>query len=119
MASVRHHCNDVPHPGHSPDAACAAMAQRYNYLSFNLGVLHKVVVTGFEASHALRGSGCRMEYALTSPDNRHLALCTEIRTLLGCSIDDGTIVGRLALGKTPCQHEKLAVVLLKSHAMSE
>jgi hypothetical protein len=59
------------------------MAQRYNYLSFNLGVLHKVVVTGFEASHALRGSGCRMEYALTSPDNRHLALCTEIRTLLG------------------------------------
>jgi superfamily II DNA or RNA helicase len=60
------------------------------------------------ASHALRGSRCRVEYALTSPDNRQLALCTEVRTLLGLrvqqagllySINDGTIVGRLALGK--------------------
>ncbi|WP_407180419.1 helicase-related protein [Bradyrhizobium sp. STM 3562] len=60
------------------------------------------------ASDALRGSRCRVEFALTSPDKRHLAVCTEVRTLLGFrvqqagllySMDDRTIVGRLALGK--------------------
>lgn len=61
-----------------------------------------------KASDALRGSRCRVESAFTSPDRRHLALCTEVRTLLGLrvqragllySIEDGSIVGRVALGK--------------------
>jgi superfamily II DNA or RNA helicase len=61
-----------------------------------------------KASDALRGSRCRVESAFTSPDKRHLALCMEVRTLLGLrvqqagllySIEDGTIVGRMALGK--------------------
>ena len=61
-----------------------------------------------KASDALRGSRCRVESAFTSPDKRHLALCAEVRTLLGLrvqhagllySMRDGSIVGRLALGK--------------------
>ena len=61
-----------------------------------------------KASDVLRGSRCRVESAFTSPDKRHLALCTEVRTLLGLrtqqagllySMRDGSIVGRLALGK--------------------
>jgi superfamily II DNA or RNA helicase len=61
-----------------------------------------------KASDALRGSRCRVETAFTSPDKRHLALCAEVRTLLGLrvqhagllySMRDGSIVGRLALGK--------------------
>ena len=61
-----------------------------------------------KASDALHGSRCRVETAFTSPDKRHLALCAEVRTLLGLrvqhagllySMRDGSIVGRLALGK--------------------
>jgi hypothetical protein len=43
-----------------------------------------------------------------SPDKRHLAICSEVRTLLGLrvqqagllySIEDKSIVGRIAMGK--------------------
>ncbi|HLK81646.1 MAG TPA: SNF2-related protein [Xanthobacteraceae bacterium] len=60
-----------------------------------------------KASAALR-SRCRVEAAHVSPDNRHLAICSEVRTLLGLrvqqagllySIEDGSIVGRIAIGK--------------------
>jgi hypothetical protein len=60
-----------------------------------------------KASTALR-SRCRVETAHVSPDKRHLAICSEVRTLLGLrvqqagllySIDDGSIVGRIAMGK--------------------
>jgi hypothetical protein len=55
----------------------------------------------------LRGR-CRVETAHVSPDKRHVAICSEVRTLLGLrvrqagllySIEDGSIVGRIALGK--------------------
>ena len=61
-----------------------------------------------KASNALRGSRCRVETAHVSPDKRHLAICSEVRTLLGLrvhqagllySIEDGLIVGRIAMGK--------------------
>jgi hypothetical protein len=61
-----------------------------------------------KASTALRGSRCRIETAHVSPDKRHLAICSEVRTLLGLrvhqagmlySIEDGAIVGRIAMGK--------------------
>jgi superfamily II DNA or RNA helicase len=61
-----------------------------------------------KASSALRGSRCRVETAHVSPDKRHLAICSEVRTLLGLrvhqagllySIEDGSIVGRVAMGK--------------------
>jgi len=61
-----------------------------------------------KASDALHGGRCRVVSALSSPDRRHLALCSEVRTLLGLrvqhagllySIDEGLFVGRLALGK--------------------
>jgi hypothetical protein len=61
-----------------------------------------------KASTALRGSRCRVETAHVSPDKRHLAICSEVRTLLGLrvhqagllySIEDGSIVGRIAMGK--------------------
>jgi superfamily II DNA or RNA helicase len=61
-----------------------------------------------KASSALRGSRCRVETAHVSPDKRHLAICSEVRTLLGLrvhqagllySIEDGSIVGRIAMGK--------------------
>jgi superfamily II DNA or RNA helicase len=61
-----------------------------------------------KASTALRGSRCRVETAHASPDKRHLAICSEVRTLLGFrvhqagilySVEDGAIVGRIAMGK--------------------
>jgi hypothetical protein len=60
-----------------------------------------------KASAALR-SRCRIEAAHVSPDKRHLAICSEVRTLLGLrvqqagllySIEDRSIVGRIAMGK--------------------
>lgn len=59
-------------------------------------------------SAALRGSRCRVETAQMSPDKRHLAVCSEVRTLLGLrvqqasllyDIEEGSIVGRVAMGK--------------------
>jgi hypothetical protein len=59
-------------------------------------------------STALRGSRCRVETAQMSPDKRHLAICSEVRTLLGLrvqqagllyDIEEGSIVGRIAMGK--------------------
>ena len=61
-----------------------------------------------KASTALRGSRCRIETAHVSPDKRHLAICSEVRTMLGFrvhqagmlySIKDAAIVGRIAMGK--------------------
>jgi hypothetical protein len=61
-----------------------------------------------KASTALRGSRCRVETAHVSPDKRHLAICSEVRTLLGLrvhqagmlySFEDRSIVGRIAIGK--------------------
>jgi hypothetical protein len=61
-----------------------------------------------KTSTALRGSQCRVETAHASPDKLHLAICSEVRTLLGLrvrqagllySIEDGSIVGRIAMGK--------------------
>jgi hypothetical protein len=49
-----------------------------------------------------------VEAAVLSPDKRHLAVCTEVRTLLGFrvhragliyAIDDHSIVGRVAQGR--------------------
>jgi hypothetical protein len=51
-----------------------------------------------KTSTALRGSRCRVETAHVSPDKRHLAICSEVRTLLGlrvhrqaCSIPSRTV----------------------------
>jgi superfamily II DNA or RNA helicase len=61
-----------------------------------------------KTSTALRGARCRVETAHVSPDKRHLAICSEVRTRLGLrvqqagllySIAEGTIVGRIAIGK--------------------
>lgn len=65
-------------------------------------------VVAAKASTALRGRRCRVETAHVSPDKRHLAICSEVRTLLGLrvhhagmlySMEDGAIVGRIAIGK--------------------
>ena len=58
---------------------------------------------------AALGSGrCRVEAAVLSPDRRHLAVCSEVRTLLGFrvrqaglvySIGDHSVVGRAAQGR--------------------
>ena len=61
-----------------------------------------------KVSTALRSGRCRVETAHVSPDKRHLAICSEVRTLLGLrvhqagmlySMEDGAIVGRIAMGK--------------------
>ena len=61
-----------------------------------------------KASIALRGSQCRVETAHISPDKRHLAICSEVRTLMGLrvhhagllySIEEKLIVGRIVIGK--------------------
>lgn len=57
---------------------------------------------------ALKGGKCKVEAAVLSPAKKHLATCSEIRTLLGFranivgaiySIDEGVLVGRIAVGK--------------------
>ena len=61
-----------------------------------------------KASIALGGGRCRLEAAQASPDGRHVAVCSEVRTLLGLttqqagllySVNNDEIVGRIALGK--------------------
>lgn len=61
-----------------------------------------------KASASLGGGRWRLEAAQTSPDGRHLAVCSEVRSLLGRSVQqagllysfsDDQIVGRIALGK--------------------
>jgi hypothetical protein len=61
-----------------------------------------------KASVALGGGRCRLEAAQTSPDGRHLAVCSEVRSFLGRSVRqagllysfrDDQIIGRIALGK--------------------
>ena len=61
-----------------------------------------------KVSAALDGVRCRVESALLSPDRKHLAVCSEIRTLFGFrirhaglvySINDQCIVGRVTQGR--------------------
>ena len=61
-----------------------------------------------QASELLRGSRCRVEIAQLSPDKHHLAVCSQVKTLLGLrvrqagllySIEERSIVGRIAVGK--------------------
>jgi ERCC4-related helicase len=61
-----------------------------------------------KAVKALGNGRCRVEVATLSPDRRHLAVCTEVRTLLGFrvrqvgwvySIDDDSLIGRPAQGR--------------------
>lgn len=61
-----------------------------------------------KVSTALGGARCRVEAAILSPDRKHLAVCSEVRTLFGFrvrqaglvySIDDNSIVGRVAQGR--------------------
>ena len=68
--------------------------------------LWDVVTT--KITSALGKGRCRVEAAVLSPDKRHLAVCAEVRTLLGFrvhqvglvfSIDDQCIVGRVAQGR--------------------
>jgi superfamily II DNA or RNA helicase len=65
-----------------------------------------------KASRALRGCRCEVETAYASPDKRRLAICSEVRTLLGLrvqqagllySLDEEAIVGRIAMGKRTTQ----------------
>lgn len=57
---------------------------------------------------ALGNGRCRVEAAVLSPDRRHLAVCSEVRTLLGFrvrqaglvySIGDYSVVGRATQGR--------------------
>ena len=61
-----------------------------------------------KVSAALRRGRCRVEAAILSPDRQHLAVCAEVRTLLGIrvhqaglvySIGDRSIVGKVAQGQ--------------------
>jgi superfamily II DNA or RNA helicase len=63
---------------------------------------------GTRVGTALRRGKCRIESAIRSPARRHLATCSEIRTMMGMrvrqvgsiyDIDGNTIIGRLAVGK--------------------
>jgi superfamily II DNA or RNA helicase len=61
-----------------------------------------------KVSVALRRGRCRVEAAVLSPDRKHLAVCSEVRTLLGFrvhqaglvySIGDQSVVGRATQGQ--------------------
>ena len=59
-------------------------------------------------SYALKGKKCRIEAAVLSPARRHLATCSQIKTLLGdkrtkqvaaiYDLQDRSIVGQIAQG---------------------
>ena len=60
-----------------------------------------------KTSAALGGGQCRLEAAQTSPDGRHLAVCSEVRSRRGRSVQqagliysfsDDQIIGRIAIG---------------------
>jgi hypothetical protein len=61
-----------------------------------------------KASASLDGSKCQVESAIISPDEKHLAVCVELRTLMGLrkrhagfvyEIDSASIVGRIVQGR--------------------
>jgi hypothetical protein len=61
-----------------------------------------------KVSASLDGSKCRVESAVLSPDARHLAVCVEVRTLLGLrkrqagfvyEVDSESIIGRIVQGR--------------------
>ena len=61
-----------------------------------------------KVSSALKGKKCRIEAAMRSPTQRHLATCSEVRSMWGLrvrlvasiyDIDDRAIIGRVAVGK--------------------
>jgi hypothetical protein len=61
-----------------------------------------------KASAVLGKGRCRIEAAVLAPDNKHLAVCLEVRTLLGFrvhqaglvyAVDDRSVVGRVAQGR--------------------
>ena len=61
-----------------------------------------------KVSAVLSGARCRVEAAILSPDRKHLAVCSEVRTLLGLRvrqaglvyfIADHSIIGRVAQGR--------------------
>lgn len=63
---------------------------------------------GARVATALRRGKCRIESAVRSPAQRHLATCSEVRTMMGMrvrqvgsiyDIDRNAIIGRLAVGK--------------------
>jgi len=65
-------------------------------------------VLSAKVSTTLNGARCRVETAILSPAGKHLAVCAEVRRLLGFrvrqaglvySIDDNSIIGRVAQGK--------------------
>jgi len=65
-------------------------------------------VVSSKVASALRKGHCRVEAAVLSPDKQHVAVCVEVRTLLGfrvChagavySIGDQCVVGRVARGR--------------------
>jgi hypothetical protein len=63
---------------------------------------------GARVATALRRGKCRIESAVRSPAQRHLATCSQVRTMMGMrvrqvgsiyDINRNTIIGRLAVGK--------------------
>jgi predicted RecB family nuclease len=61
-----------------------------------------------KASAILGGATCRVESAVLSPDAKHLAVCTEVRTLMGLrrrhagfvyEVDSQSIIGRVVQGR--------------------
>jgi Helicase conserved C-terminal domain len=94
----------------TPDAygRLQALAELLYGFSRTADQQHLWEVIATKASNALQGKRCRIESARSSVDRRYLAVCSEIRTLLGLrlhyagllySIEDASIVGRIALGK--------------------
>jgi hypothetical protein len=67
-----------------------------------------IEVIATRASIELRGARCKLESSIISPGRRHLAVCVEMRTLLGLrlrhagfvfEIESQSIVGRVAQGR--------------------
>jgi superfamily II DNA or RNA helicase len=97
---------DFAAPGEDP--CLQPLADLLHGVRHNVDAADQWETIGLKTSNALRGSRCHVEAAYVSPDKRHLAVCTEVRTLLGLrvqqagllySIEDSSIIGRIAVGK--------------------
>jgi hypothetical protein len=68
-----------------------------------------------KASTALRGSRCRVETAHVSPDKRHLAICSEVRTMLGFRVHQAGMLYSMEDGSTGENrarlHERLFIIV--------
>jgi hypothetical protein len=90
------------------DSRLQALVELLDGIRRNAEETHLWQEIAAKASTILDNTRCRVQSAVLSPDTKHLAVCTEVRTLLGLrirqagfvyEIDSHSIIGRVVLGR--------------------